>query len=143
MRLWPPCAGCLGSPVYTYRHLARRGTPGRVAGWLLVATGIVSFATLALLAVVGVQLRGLLSGCAANDALELVALTSTVAVGIALLARVSMRPPGFGRLGRYLQRVVATMQRLARCSVTPENGDPSNIPAVALRGRDWAVAIPG
>jgi uncharacterized membrane protein YbhN (UPF0104 family) len=134
-------AGAAASTIYTYRHLTRRGTPGRVAGWLLIATGIVSFATLALLAVLGAQLRGLLSGCAIDDALELVALTGAVVVSLALLARVSVPPSGFGRLGRRLERVAASAQRLAHYSATPETGEPTILPAVALRGRDWAVVV--
>jgi uncharacterized protein (TIRG00374 family) len=134
-------AGAAASTIYTYRHLTRRGTPSKVAGWLLVATGIVSFAALALLLDVGVQLRGLLSGCTADDALELVALTGAVVGMIVLLARISGRPPGLGRLARWLHHVTASPQEFDRTSGLAECAGALNPPAVALRGPAWGAVL--
>jgi hypothetical protein len=62
-------AGAAVSGRYTYRALTRRGVAASDAAWVLGAAAVLSIATLALLGLVGAQLRGFAVVCSAAGGL--------------------------------------------------------------------------
>jgi uncharacterized membrane protein YbhN (UPF0104 family) len=129
-------AGAAASTVYTYRHLTRRGAPSIVVGWLLATSGVASGAALALLVVVGAQLRGVLSRCRAVDALEVVVSAAAVAATIGALAWASAHR---GRLAAMARRV---RRRWARKKVGRAAADDTRVtafPPIFLSGGAWAT----
>jgi hypothetical protein len=131
-------AGAAASSVYSYRHLTRRGTPNAVAGWLLVASGVLSAAALGLVAVIGAQLRGLLSACAIVDASEVGMVVTAVAASVALLAHATARPHRVGAVLSRLEDHATVCQRFVRRHTrTPTR--PSSSAAIVLCGRAWAA----
>jgi uncharacterized protein (TIRG00374 family) len=135
-------AGAAASTAYTYRHLTSRGTTGTLAGWLLTATGILSGAALALIVVVGLQLRGLLSACTLEDVVEVAGLTGAAAAPVALLAWVSARPGRLRRVERCVRRVRTRIGHVVhlRSSPTSERAD-STVAPITLRWAQWIVAL--
>ena len=131
-------AGAAASAVYTYRHLTRRGTSSQVAGWLLAATGIVSAASLALLTIAGAQLRGLLSRCTVEDAVEVAALVGTVATSIGLLACATRRSGAIGQRTARLRRLAGAARKGLGLR-TPSASE--GFPVIGLRRRQWAAVV--
>jgi uncharacterized membrane protein YbhN (UPF0104 family) len=129
-------AGTVASTLYTYRHLTRRGAPSVVVGWLLGASGIASGAALALLVVVGAQLRGVLSRCRAVDALEVVASVGVVAATIGVLAWASAHP---GRVAVVARRVPRLWARKKVLRSAPDDTRTNTLPPVALSGAAWTT----
>ena len=127
--------GAAASTVYSYRQLTRRGAPPMVAGWLLAASGALSGVALALLVVIGAQLRGLLSACTAEDIAELTALIGVVSACVGVLAWVSARPAHLAVLERRVHRARAGLARLR--GRTPKT--PTLLPPIELPGREWAA----
>jgi hypothetical protein len=97
-------AGGLVATGYTYRRLARRAG-GPITVWVLVASGVLSTAALAVLGVAGAQARG---GGVLGSALGRLggALIAAAAVGvIVLLAWTSRRPSRLERIGALIRQV--------------------------------------
>ncbi len=137
-------AGAVASTVYGYRQLTRRGAPSALAGWLLVATGALSAAALALVAVVGVQLRGLLSTCTVEDVAEVTALVGVVVGSVWVLAWASGRPGRLAVMERALKRVgercaprLPTSLRRSRADASTARDQP--VPSFALPGCQWVA----
>jgi uncharacterized membrane protein YbhN (UPF0104 family) len=129
-------AGAAASTVYTYRQLTRRGAPSTVVGWLLATSGVISGAALALLVVVGAQLRGVLSRCSAVDALEVVASMGAVVGTIGVLAWASAHP---GRITAVARRARRPRPRSRVGGPAPDRRRISELPPVALSGGAWAT----
>jgi hypothetical protein len=78
-------AGPAVSTRYTYRALRHRGTSAGAAAWVLGATGVLSIVSLAALALVGAQLRGLGPLCSALGGVVGAAVLVGVAGALATL----------------------------------------------------------
>ena len=131
-------AGAAASAVYTYRHLTRRGTSRPLAGWLLAATGIVSAASLALLTIAGAQLRGVLSRCTVEDAVEVAVLVGAVATSIGLLAWATRRSGVVGHRAVRLRRLAGAVRE--RMGHRRDSASPG-LPTIRLRRREWAAVL--
>jgi uncharacterized membrane protein YbhN (UPF0104 family) len=129
-------AGAAASTVYSYRHLTRRGAPSMVVGWQLATSGVASGAALALLVIVGAQLRGVLSRCRAVDALEVVASVGAVAATIGVLAWASAHP---GWVAAVVRRVRSPQSPSRSRRSAPDRTTTTSLPPVALSGGAWAA----
>jgi uncharacterized membrane protein YbhN (UPF0104 family) len=79
-------AGPAVSSRYTYRALLRRGTTAGTAAWVLGATAVLSMVALALLGLIGAQLRGLGVLCSiVGGVVGLVVLTGATSAVAALV----------------------------------------------------------
>ena len=78
-------AGAAVSGRYSYRALTRRGVAAGDAAWVLGATAVLSIVTLALLGLVGAQLRGLAVLCSAVGGLVGAAVLFVAAAAVAAL----------------------------------------------------------
>jgi len=113
-----PLAGPGLATAFTFRRFTRQGADAPLAGWSLLAGGVVSSAAAALVVVAG----GLASGKILAAAVAVPGGVITVAVLAAAVAAVR-RP----RLGGSLERLAASMLRRAlRLSGRPA-GEPSRI----------------
>jgi hypothetical protein len=137
-------AGTAVSAAYTYRYLTRRGATAALAGWVLVATGILSGSALVSLALLGLLFGGAAGSCplvaAALAAGALVAAAST----ITLLAWTAARPDRLENLSRRLNGVRQMLRRAVRRSTSsPERGSAGMVlpGPMMLRRRQWAGAL--
>lgn len=131
-------AGAAASTVYSYRHLTKRGTPPLVAGWLLGVAGALSGAALALFVVVGLQLRGLLSRCTAEDVFEVAALTGVLATSVGVLAWLSAQPRRLATVQRHVHHLIVVVRRRPHGWVRAE-GWSAVQPSISLSRRGWGL----
>ncbi len=129
-------AGIILSLAFAFRQFRRRGADDILAGWVLVAMTVVSFGTLALLAVVG-----LLTAYGSGSALDLVWVIVGIA-GLALLLVVTWMTrdlwlPWAGPLIRFSQKIVRHQHTDARELL---DAWVSRISAITPSKRAWAVA---
>ena len=90
-------AGPAVSSRYTYRALLRRGTTSGTAAWVLATTAAFSIVALALLGLVGAQLRGLGVLCSAVGGIVGVAVVAGAALALAVISWASRHREHFER----------------------------------------------
>jgi uncharacterized membrane protein YbhN (UPF0104 family) len=118
--------------------MLRRGVGAGVARWTLVASGIVSLSTLAVIGVVGAQFRGIL--CSVVGVLAAVVIIAVVTGTIALLAWGGRHASGLVQIGDALsQRLDRALRVLGRSlQSTPR---PTPIQPIDVRLWDWLRAF--
>jgi uncharacterized membrane protein YbhN (UPF0104 family) len=131
--------GAAVSVGYTYRRLLRRGVGAGVARWTLVASGIVSLSTLAVIGIVAAQLRGIGVVCSAAGALAAAAVIAGVVCTIALLAWGGRNASRFERIGDALSRRVDRALRVFAPSVRSTPATTVS-PSIDVRLWDWLRA---
>ena len=97
-----------------------------------------SAASLALLTIAGAQLRGLLSRCTVEDAVEVAALVGTVATSIGLLACATRRSGAIGQRTARLRRLAGAARKGLGLR-TPSASE--GFPVIGLRRRQWAAVV--
>jgi uncharacterized protein (TIRG00374 family) len=111
--------GAPASAAYTFRHYTRRGATPGLAGWVMVASGVVSSGALVSLGVVGLQLRRPVSDCLAVEA----AVSLAVLVAVAIVAVVAPTSPTARKAALAATRAVlgsvAMLARRVRKSLAP------------------------
>ena len=119
---------------YSYRRLVRHGIGAQLSTWTLVASGVVSVSMLAVLGVVGAQLRGVGAAGSALGALIGILVLATVTATIAGLAWAGRHASVFERTANGLSRIVDRVGRRRRRSTrsTPHATTP-----VAIDVRLW------
>jgi uncharacterized membrane protein YbhN (UPF0104 family) len=150
-------AGPAVSGRYTYRALLRRGTTAGAAAWVMAATGVLSLVSLALLGLVGAQLRGLGILCSAVGGIlgvaVLVGAGGTLG-GLVWASRHRRRLEQLAsswssrcrdRLGHVLRRVGRNPQPL-QVDITADDAEPALGPArlavaLGLASANWVADI--
>jgi uncharacterized membrane protein YbhN (UPF0104 family) len=94
-------AGPAVSGRYSYRALTRRGSTAGAAAWVLAAAAVQSTVSLALLAVIGAQFRGLGVLCSALGGVVAVAVVLVAAGAVAALVWSSRHRRRLERLVRF------------------------------------------
>ena len=123
-------AGPAVSGRYTYRALTRRGSTAGAAAWVLAAAAVLSTVSLALLGVIGAQLRGLGVLCSLEVA---VAVVLVAAGAVAALVWSS-------RHRRRLERLVRSWSargKVARGTVAGRLGLPTRPPDTGTGAVGW------
>jgi uncharacterized protein (TIRG00374 family) len=111
------------SAAYTFRHYTRRGATPGLAGWVMVASGVVSTAALLGLGVVGLQLRRPASDCVAIEAVVTVTVLIAVAIAVVVaLTSPTARKAALAAATAVLGGVAALTQRILR-SPSPRRAD--------------------
>lgn len=111
------------STIYVYRQFRGRGADSVLAGWTIIASFVLAFAALAVLALVGLALA---QGQAASFDLVEGMLGSAVVAGLLVIA--ADRGVLVGRAHRFAVGAVRLIQRVVR----RPRGDPGQVVAEAM-----------
>jgi len=139
-------AGAAFSNRYTYRRLVRRDVRPGLAAWMLVVSATLSVAMLALLGLVGAQVRGLGVLC---STLGVIAGTITIAAAtgaVAALAWASRNQSRFDTAMQRLGRVAEHAHRITHLGHGRKSGPEDETPLgnvsdpVVLGPRGWLRA---
>jgi uncharacterized membrane protein YbhN (UPF0104 family) len=134
-------AGAAVSGRYTYRALTRRGVAAGDAAWVLAATAVLSIVTLALLGLIGAQLRGFAALCSAAGGLVGAAVVFVAGGSVAALVWSSHHRWRFQQVVRSLSaRYSAARSILARWLGRPSRPTPGTGGA---RGLGESAAVTG
>jgi len=107
-------AGEALSVGYAYRRLVRHGVGAQLSTWTLVASGVVSASVLAVLGVIGAQLRGVGVASSALGGVIGILVLATVTATIAGLACAGRHVTVFERIANGLLRIVDRVARRRR-----------------------------
>jgi|SRR5579864_3260432 len=120
-------AGPAVSSRYAFRALQRRGTKPVTAAWVLAASAVLSTVALAVLGLVGAQLRGVGTLCSAVRGIVAVAVLVGAAGALAALVWSSRRPGRIEQLGAAVSaRCSAALRIAARCVGHAASGPPTD-----------------
>ncbi len=131
-------AGTIASTAYTFRKLRAWGAGGSLVTFALVASGVLSTLTLALILVLGATFSG---GGSANPFLLAAEFAATI-VGAIALRRLMRRPDVLLRVGNRALRVGDRLLRRP-----PESGQAQlkhvidELTLIRPRRRDWALGL--
>jgi uncharacterized membrane protein YbhN (UPF0104 family) len=136
-------AGAAVSAAYSYRYLTRRGATGALAGWVLVATGILSGSALAALTLLGLELKGVAGHSALlATALSLSALAAAGS-GVVIVTLLTARPDRVQAVVTRLDQAgQAFMRRIGRPTASRRDQTGGNLPGPVALGRGrWASCL--
>jgi putative heme transporter len=107
--------GAPAAGAYTFRYFTRRGASPGVAGWVMVASGLMSTTALVALALGGVQLRRPIFACAVLElAVTATLVVASAAIAILVLTKLSARPARLEAVANTVRRAAGAVQRLIR-----------------------------
>jgi uncharacterized membrane protein YbhN (UPF0104 family) len=107
--------GAPAAGAYTFRFFTRRGASPGVAGWVMVASGLMSATALVALGLSGAQLRRPIFACVAlNLAVTATLVVGSAAIAILVLTKISARTARLEAVARAVRRAAVAVQRLIR-----------------------------